>query len=65
MIKPKEVVAIVLYLALFVFLFWFFGSAASYNVSRDELCKEHGLVVVHEYPFGNYGCGKVIPYEDF
>lgn len=45
-------------------LVWLFVSAGIYNVSVIDLCKEHGLVMVKEWPFGSYGCGEVIPFDE-
>jgi hypothetical protein len=56
----KTFAAIVLFGALVYVFIW----AGVYNNSRNDLCSEHGMVPVREYPFGEYGCATLVPYED-
>ncbi len=51
-------------IAIFGALVYVFVCSGVYNNSRNDLCSEHGMVVVREYPFGDHGCANVVPYED-
>jgi hypothetical protein len=43
---------------------WLLVAASTYNGGRMQLCESHNMVMAKEYPFGDYGCAKIIPFEE-
>lgn len=51
-------------IALVAFIAWVFISAGNYNEWSASTCEDAGLTWVKEYPFGDYGCATIIPFDE-
>lgn len=54
----------VLVLGMLALVAWVAVSATAYNGDMMALCEKHGMVMAQEFFFGEYGCAKVIPFDE-
>ena len=60
----KNIAKAIGFVLLVGIVIWITVNAITYNAWSDSTCKDAGLTWVKEYPYGDYGCAEVIPFDE-